>query len=78
VTLKPPRTRPPEVTLDVHGRQELASGFARYEYCSGRCGWLIGCGDAIDTIWHQSCWDAAKNLDDGRVREPSGLSDGAE
>jgi hypothetical protein len=59
MSLKPPRTRPPEVVLDVHGRQDLAPGFRRYEYCAGHCGWLIGCGDAIDTIWHQSCWDKA-------------------
>lgn len=50
---------PPEVTLDHHGRQVLAPGFRRYEPCAKGCGYLIGCGDAIDEIWHESCEEAS-------------------
>lgn len=50
---------PPEVALDYHHNQILAlqengERFPRYIDCSV-CGWLIGCGDAIDAITHESC-----------------------
>jgi hypothetical protein len=50
---------PPEVTFDYHWNQVVArrddgSYFPQYVECGG-CGWLIGCGDAIDSIWHNSC-----------------------
>lgn len=51
---------PPEVRLDDDGRQVLAPGFNRYEPCAGGCGYLIGCGDAIDTICHESCEEREK------------------
>jgi hypothetical protein len=51
---------PPEVVLDYHLNQVRATTedgkpFPRYVECSAGCGWLIGCGDAIDTISHESC-----------------------
>jgi hypothetical protein len=46
---------PPEVHLDLCGRQILAPGFPRYLPCAKECGYLIGCGDAVDTVWHESC-----------------------
>lgn len=51
---------PPEVVLDAHGRQVLAlteqgARFSRYIECEGGCGWLIGVGDAVDTVSHESC-----------------------
>ena len=57
---------PPEVTLGSDGRQVLGvidsedreragQPFERYVECESGCGYLIGCGQAIDTISHLSC-----------------------
>lgn len=51
---------PPEVVLDYHRRQVLARDeegrpFAQYVECSVGCGYLIGCGDAVDSVAHASC-----------------------
>lgn len=57
---------PDEVVLDHHGRQVLAviddevpemagKPFRRYIPCSEGCGYLIGCGDAIESVAHLSC-----------------------
>lgn len=51
---------PPEVELDYRGIQVLAkqpSGqpFRQYLLCSGGCGYVIGCGDAIEEVYHNSC-----------------------
>lgn len=71
---------PPEVTFDYHWDQVLArrddgSRFPRYVECEG-CGWLIGCGDAIDTIWHNSCYALAhpdgSSVGDSPLTPPTG------
>ena len=58
---------PPEVVTDHHGRQLLSPGFQRYEPCAGGCGFLIGCGDAVDTVIHESC---ARGVGQGPAEEP--------
>lgn len=67
------RPVPPEVVLDYHSRQVLArdeqgNPFQQYAFCAGGCGYLIGCGDAIDLIWHESC--AAPLSPSTNSREP--------
>ena len=49
------RRIPPEVQLDLCGRQVCAPGFTRYIECDEGCGFLIGVGDAIDSVSHNSC-----------------------
>lgn len=51
---------PPEVVLNHHGNQVLArrangEHFRQYLECSEGCGFLIGCGDAAESIAHDSC-----------------------
>lgn len=52
---------PPEVEVDPIGNQLHARDprtgeyFPRYLECAAGCGWLIGCGDAVDTVTHLSC-----------------------
>lgn len=65
---------PPEVVLDYHRVQVLArtdagEPFAQYALCDGGCGWLIGCGDAIDTISHESC--VAESVSSRAAKEPN-------
>lgn len=55
---------PVEVELDANGRQLLAHteeglSFAQYLPCSGGCGYLIGCGDAVEEAGHLSCLSTA-------------------
>lgn len=62
-----PIPAPPEIVLDHHFHQVLAlqddgEPFMQYVPCSV-CGWLIGCGDAIDTITHNSCLISGENGD---------------
>lgn len=53
---------PREVVLDADGMQVLAPGFQRYELCAKGCGYRIGCGDAWDTVWHESCEEREQAL----------------
>lgn len=51
---------PPEVVTDYHRHQVLAltdSGepFTQYVECSDGCGYVIGCGDAVESASHMSC-----------------------
>lgn len=64
---------PPEVVLDEAGVQVLAfdedgKPFPRYLPCSEGCGYYIGCGDAVDSISHHSCRQAAVAVDGPIVR----------
>lgn len=68
------RPWPPEVEFDYHWNQVVArrddgSYFTQYVECEG-CGWLIGCGDVIESIWHNSCYAAAN-----AARAPMSLDD---
>lgn len=63
------RDVPPEVVVDEHGRQVLALTddglrYSRYVECSAGCGWLIGCGDAIDQVSHESCAERRREHDE--------------
>lgn len=51
---------PPEVGLDICGRQVLArehdgTRYPRYVDCAGGCGCLIGVGGVVETAEHVSC-----------------------
>lgn len=70
VSDSPARRVPPEVVVDSHGRQVLATfindePFRQYLPCAGGCGYLIGCGDAIGEITHYSCLAAKEAPDVG-------------
>lgn len=58
------RRIPFEVELDRDGKQILSlidegpsegQRYARYVDCAGGCGFLIGCGDAVESASHLSC-----------------------
>ena len=64
----PSRFTPPEVefhaTPCAHKSQKLAvrddgQPFRQYLLCAGGCGYVIGCGDAIEEVWHNSCLERA-------------------
>jgi hypothetical protein len=62
-----PDTVPPEVVVDVHGRQVLAAGYNRYVPCEGGCGYVIGVGDGVGTAWHLSCRESPAHVNRARV-----------
>lgn len=60
---------PPEVVLGHHGNQVLArrangEPYRQYVECSEGCGFLIGCGDAVESIAHDSCLARSKHSDE--------------